>query len=816
MAYIQLQIDALCIAAHRSQTVLEAALENGIHIPHLCHDPRLKPGGGCGLCLVEIDGVIQKACLARAVDGIHVKTKTDVIVERRKKRLNEIFADHWADCIAPCSMACPAGTDAQAYIGLIAQGRYRDAAKFIKQTNPMPAVIGRICTRPCEGNCRRDLVDEEVAICFLKRFVADKDMQSSDRFRPEVKPPTGKKVAIIGAGPAGLSAAYYLAIEGHKPVIFEAQPKPGGMLRYGIPAYRLPKGVLDREIETITELGVEIRVNQALGKDFSLEDLKHNYDAVFLGIGAQKGIRLGIESGQSGGILSGIDFLKDIGLGKEIKIGERVAVIGGGNTAIDAARSALRLGAKEVNLIYRRSRKEMPAHDIEVEEAEREGLKLILLSNPTEVLENGRVTRIKCIRMVLGEPDESGRCRPEPVPGSEFDLDVDMVIAAVGQAVDGSSLNGVMNGRGRIGVDPKTMQTDIEGVFAGGDAVTGPWVAISAIAGGRRAAIAIDQYLRGEQIDIGPEKPFSAVKVGVNRDNLPEKDEKARINMPVLSISERLNTFAEIELGYSEEQALEEARRCMECGCIKQNQCHLRKLAIEYDIEPNLNGESMRHFKIHDRHPIILRDMNKCILCGNCVRICDEIVQVQALAYDEINNAIITMGSTSLLETACEACGQCVSACPTAALVGNMQEFTREYFWPPKIVETTCGYCGVGCQMELNIDGAGRVFRITSKSGRGVNEGNLCAKGRFGFTFISHPDRLRTPLIKKGGAFVEASWDEAIRLIATKLYEIKQSYGPDSIAGLASAKCTNEENYLFQKFMRAVIGSNNIDHCARL
>lgn len=815
MSYIQLQIDNICVAARRGQTVLAAALENGIHIPYLCHDPRLKPTGGCGLCLVEIDNVVQKACMTRVVDGMHVKTKSDTIIERRKKRLNEIFADHWADCIAPCTLACPAGTDAQAYIGLIVQRRYRDAVRLIKQTNPMPSVIGRICTRPCEDSCRRALIDEKVSICFLKRFVADKDILSNDRFRPEIKPPSGKKVAVVGGGPAGLSAAYYLTIEGHKVTIFELMPKLGGMLRYGIPAYRLPKDVLDREISTIIDLGVEVKTNQSLGRNFTIEDLKRSYDAVFLGIGAQKGVSLGVHGEDTQGVLSGVDFLKNIGLGEKLKVGERVAVIGGGNTAIDTARSALRLGAKEVNLIYRRSREEMPAHDIEIEEAEREGVKLTLLASPVEVLGNGRVEGLKCIRMALGKPDNSGRRRPEPIEGSEFVIDVDMVIAAVGQAIDGNSLDGLLSERKRIAIDSSTMQTNVEGVFAGGDAVTGPRAAIDAIAAGRKAAIAINQYLNGEKIKLGPDKPFSAVKSGVTRDDLLPREEKMRVPMPTIPLTER-NNFKEVELGYSDEQAIEEAMRCMECGCIKQNQCHLRKLAVEYEIEPNLDGESMRHFKVDDHHPVILRDMNKCIRCLNCVSICGEVVQADALVHDEINDEITTAGGVPLLETSCEACGQCLSVCPTAAMIANRQDFTREYFWPPKVVETTCGYCGVGCQLELNIDGAGKVFRVTSKSGRGVNEGNLCAKARFGFKFINHPDRLKKPLIKKDGQFVEASWDEAINLVASRLFEIKEAHGPDSIAGLASARCTNEENYLFQKFMRAVIGTNNVDHCARL
>ncbi|MDP2211409.1 MAG: FAD-dependent oxidoreductase, partial [Candidatus Aquicultor sp.] len=390
---LNIAIDGESLKAQSGQTILDVARARGVYIPSLCSDPRLKPNERCGMCVVEVSGESEpvRACATVVVEGMSVSTDTPALVEIRKSRLEEIFSDHWADCIAPCTLACPAGTDAQGYIGLIAQKRYRDAVELIKRTNPLPGIIGRVCTRPCEDACRRNLVEDRVSICWLKRFTADRDKFSAMRFRPDVKPATGKKVAIIGAGPAGLSCAYYLAIEGHKPVIFEAMPQAGGMLRYGIPSYRLPKEIIDDEVHEILELGAELHTNKRLGTDFTLEELQGEYDAVFLGIGAQAGTKMWIDNEDIPGVMSGVDFLRSIGLNDPIKIGKTVAVVGGGNVAIDAARSSLRLGAEKVYLIYRRGRAEMPAHDIEIEEAEHEGVELLLLANPTRVIGTDRV-----------------------------------------------------------------------------------------------------------------------------------------------------------------------------------------------------------------------------------------------------------------------------------------------------------------------------------------------------------------------------------------------------------------------------------------
>jgi ferredoxin len=436
------------------------------------------------------------------------------------------------------------------------------------------------------------------------------------------------------------------------------------------------------------------------------------------------------------------------------------------------------------------------------------------------------------------------------------------------------------------------MQTAVKGVFAAGDAVTGPNAAIQAVAGGRDAAFAIIQYLEGKEIDLGPVKPFSAVKGGLTKDDLPVSQER-RIPMPALhDNAKRIGmsgssgvvtasvsgvstcsgnngskpggnnssstgiggegksftevfaaNFVEVETGYTEEDALKEAHRCLECGCIKQNDCDLRDLAIEHEIEPSTDYDAMRHHKIDKSHPIVLRNPNKCIKCTKCVAICDEVVGVKALQYvpgESVAGApgatsknaadatggfaggynprgeVIPTGGVPLLETRCEACGQCISTCPTAALVENRPKFAREFLWPPKITATTCTYCGVGCQLDLNTDKAGKVFRVSTNFDRGSNEGRLCAKGRFGYHFVSHPDRLKTPLIRKNGVLEPASWDEAIEYTAKRLTEIKRSHGADSIGVRASGRCSNEDNYVLQKFTRAVIGTNNVDNCARL
>jgi len=507
---------------------------------------------GCGTCVATCPKAI-----------IQLTSAT-----RRSQHLYQVD-----ECTAPCQRTCPAGIDIPGYISRIKDGDYRGAITLIKETNPLPLTCGRVCPHPCEEQCRLGRVTDPVNINHLKRFAADYEMQSGVRITPYVAPQTGTKVAIIGGGPAGLTCAYYLARYGHRPTIFEAMPRLGGMLRYGIPEYRLPKAVLDWEIEGILGMGVAVKTNVAMGTDVTIGSLKEEgFSAIFLGTGAWDSRGLGVEGEDLEGILPGTRFLIDRGLEKETPVGDKVAIIGGGNTALDAARTSWRLGAKEVTVIYRRSRTEMPANDIEIEEAEKEGVIFHYLAAPTRLMgENGRLTQLEYIVMELGEPDESGRRRPVPKPGTETVIPVDNVIAAIGQFPVTGFLkdNGVALSRWNTieVVDEKTGATNLEGVFAGGDAVSGASIAVEAIGAGRRAARSINLYLRGEEVSV-PDEAIREDSDLLDPEELAGVPESERVTMPELTVDDRRLSFKEVELGLTEEMARGEAERCLRCGLL--------------------------------------------------------------------------------------------------------------------------------------------------------------------------------------------------------------------------------------------------------
>lgn len=478
------------------------------------------------------------------------------------------------DCVAPCQSTCPAQIDIPAYIDAIAKGQHERAVAIIKESNPLPLVCGRVCPHPCEAVCRRAELDEPVNINHLKRFAADYEMNSGSRIMPQVLSSTGKKVAIVGGGPSGLTCAYYLARLGHEVKIFEAMPKPGGMLLYGIPEYRLPKKVLDWEIQGILELGVELECNTRLGKDFCFETLfEQGYDAVYVAIGAWKSRRLGVPGeDQYEAVQSGTEFLIKRGLGEDTPVGKNIIVVGGGNTAMDVARSSWRLGAENVYLLYRRSRNEMPANDIEVEEGEREGIQYRFLAAPTRLIGNGAaLEQLEFQKMELGEPDASGRRRPVPVEGSETSIKASNVFSAIGQSpelscLDDSMGSGIEKTRwGTIVGDDATMATSVGGIFAGGDGRRGAATAVEAIRDGRFASRAIHLFLEGKSADppsnwyrMPPKLP------GVDEGISVEPVERAK--MPELTVEQRAGSFDEVELGLAEESAKKEARRCLQCG----------------------------------------------------------------------------------------------------------------------------------------------------------------------------------------------------------------------------------------------------------
>ncbi len=496
-----------------------------------------------------------------------------------------------------CQATCPVSLDIRGYAGLIADGKFKEAYDRIREKVPFPGVLGRVCTHPCEDMCKRGLVDGPISIAKLKRFVADYVYENyGNEIEPEPVPSTkGKKVAVIGSGPAGLTAAYDLKIYGYDVTVFEKLPVVGGMMTTGIPKYRLPRATLEREIDFVRGIGVEIKTNVEVDKDMFAE-LRKTYDAVFISVGAHVSGKLGIPGEDLEGVIPGIDFLREVNLGKEAKIGKRVVVVGGGNVAIDAARSVLRLGS-EVFIVYRRSKAEMPASKEELEAQEEEGIKIIFLANPTEILGSSRVEKIECVRMELGPPDETGRRRPAPVEGSEFVMDVDTVIPAIGQASDLKFLegSGVDTPKGRWISTLKDGKTTVEGIFAGGDAATGAATVIEAIAAGKRAALGINEYLSGEKradfkvkSEIDLEEYEAQEKFNLSKDYFSLKDieQKERVKMPKRLVEERIRNFSEEELGYDEEMAVKEANRCLSCRkCIGCGICAevCPRDAIEYD-----------------------------------------------------------------------------------------------------------------------------------------------------------------------------------------------------------------------------------------
>ncbi len=494
--------------------------------------------------------------------------------------------NQYNECLAPCTQRCPAQIDIRTYIDQIRRGRFEEAVLTIKDRNPLLLACGRVCPHPCEDVCRRGNVDEPVAINNLKRFVADYEMNTGRHLAVSVAAPTGHKIAVVGGGPAGLSCAYFLRRLGHSVTIYEQMPKLGGMLRYGIPEYRLPKRVLDWEIQGILDLGIEVRTGVRFGEDFDLEFLKAaGMEAVFLGVGCWSSSKMRIEGEDLGGVYGGIDFLRMVAEGRPPEIGRRVIVVGGGNTAIDAARTSIRLGAERVILLYRRAREQMPANPAEVVAAEEEGVELLLLAAPVRLHGiGGRVNKLEYIRMRLGEPDASGRRRPVPVEDSEALLPVDTVIAAIGQRTDtsfirpGKMIEQIKLTRwNTIDASEETLQTDLPAVFTGGDCFTGPALVVDAIGAGRYAARSIHYYVTEGRIPPIRGRLTSLIKETLFRD--VEGVAKApRVRVRELKVADRVGNFEEVEQTITQEEAIREAERCLRCGLICYNRDMVEEL----------------------------------------------------------------------------------------------------------------------------------------------------------------------------------------------------------------------------------------------
>lgn len=688
---VNLTINGKAVQAPEGSTILEAARLADIYIPTLCYDEAVEVYGACGLCVVEAQGIpkLLRSCSAKVSEGMVVNTESERVVQSRKIAMELLMSAHDGDCVAPCQLNCPAKTDCQGYVGLIANGEYDAAIKLIKNKIPLPASIGRVCPHPCEKACRRKNVEEPINIAQLKAFAADMDLKS-DSYVPECKPASGKTVAVIGGGPAGLTAAYYLTIMGHSVTVYDMMDKMGGMLRYGIPQYRLPKEVLDKEIAIIEKTGVKLVNNVKLGKDFTIKSLKEQNDAVIVAVGAWKSSSMRTPGEDLEGVYGGIDFLRAVIKGNAPEIGEKVAICGGGNTAMDACRTAVRLGAKEVYVIYRRTRNEMPADKLEIDEAEEEGVTYKFLTNPLSFNgENGKLKSVTLQLMELGEPDASGRRKPVPIEGKTEEIELDSVILAIGQklvAEDVSELT--LNNRGNIEADPDFFTTDIEGVFAIGDATNrGASIAIEAIGEADRCARAVDAFLNGQALDT--RVPYIS-KRDESTIDYSDREQKSRLNPKVLAPEVRNKNFDEVSLGFTEEEAQEEAKRCLECGCREYFKCKLLKVAQRYDIMPERFKGVMPQKYTHDENAFIERNTAKCILCGLCVRSCREVMNLSSIGLlgRGFTTDVSPAFSLPLDRTNCNNCGLCVQLCPTGSLTEKFaldkqvpldEEYTEEF-----------------------------------------------------------------------------------------------------------------------------------------
>lgn len=810
---ISIIINGTTYEGTRGETILAVALKNGVHIPNLCYDSRVDPCQRCGLCLCLVDGAYVHACHEKIQPNIVVTTHDGRIEKERRHRLEEMLAHHKGDCKGPCVARCPAHADAQGYIKLIKQGDFQSAIQLIKLKLPMAASLGRVCPHPCEAACRRGFIDEPVAIQWLKRAAADKDLEEDVPYMPPVSPETGKRVAIIGAGPMGVSTAYFLRQYGHHITVYEAMPKPGGMLRYGIPQYRLPKEVIDAEVAVIERMGVEIRYDQKLGENLQFEHLRQQYDAIVMATGAWRSTGVGCPGEELPQVIGGIEYLEKNMRGQNPNLGSRVAVVGGGNTAMDVCRTAVRLGATEVYSICWHKMEDMAAEPIEIEEALIEDVIFKNLYSPTNITENSQGGLDVTLKNVeLGPPDVNGRRMPIDLEEPPHTIQVDMVILATGQAVSTPQIPGLdRTARNGILYDRETHMTSLEGVFAGGDCGNDKIsIAVEATADARTTAISVHHYLLGEQVAFDAPLFLSDSQ---SFSGYGERQTTNRAYMLHLDNSERKESFEEIVFGFSDRNAQQEANRCLECGCHDFNDCKLISYAREYDINSDHGLERTERVQLLDKDKFIRRNPNKCIQCGKCIQVCQQLMCIGAMGsvVDTPQGSHLHFND-NLRASGCVACGLCVSVCPTGAL--EAKQTHKQAYWITNRTKTTCTYCGVGCQLNL-LEKWGSIVGTEPVMGS-ANQGMCCIKGKFAHDFIQHNDRLKTPMIRKDGVLVPATWEEAMDLVEEKLKTTLAQFGPHSIQGFSSAKVTNEENYLFQKFFRAGIGTNNVDHCARL
>ena len=701
----EITIDGRDVTAVVGESILRAAQRAGFNVPTLCDDEKLAPAAACRMCLVDVAGYDRPmpSCHLAVEPGMKVTATSNGLFTMRKQNLEYILSDHNAYCMPPCQVGCPTHIDIPGYLELMAKGQHVEAARLVKEVLPFPYALGLVCPAPCQEVCRRGLVEEEIAIRQCHGYGGELSLEMEEAPTPfPQETATGKRVAVIGAGPAGLTCAYYAALKGHAVTVFDMEEKQGGMLRYGIPEYRLPKVKLDKELNSVWQLrDAEFKGGMKLGRDFSIDDLlAQGYDAIFLGIGAWASNPLRIPGEDLPGVIEAISYLRQNASGDPVPVGQksRVVVMGGGFTTFDCARTSRRLGA-DVTVVYRRSRKEMGAHYTEVDDAEHEGIKLEFFAAPVRIVEqNGRAAGVEFQRMALGEPDASGRRRPVPIEGSEFIIECDTVIPAIGQSpvLDWMETTpGVRKTRRETIVANGALMTDRPGVFAGGDCQMGPVTVIQAVAQGKLAAKAIDRYLAGDDMARVAEEIREEEKVPELIDIVPYKPEEPQVRMPFLPFADRVKSFQLIEKGYDKAAAEKEAARCLQCVCPDVGRCDLQRLSLEHGLTENkfhrAEPVDYHDYEYDFSHDFILRDLNKCINCTQCVRICRDVIGANCYGlmgggYDSI---VTTPWNVSLSYTDCVSCGACAETCPTGALM--MRERDLQTY---ELDVVRCIYCG--------------------------------------------------------------------------------------------------------------------------
>jgi len=805
---ITVTIDGEDYHADPGQKILDACRENDVFVPTLCEIEYIEePFGGCRVCLVEVTTdrgtEVTTSCDTPIQDEMKIKTDTLDVYEGRKMALELLLSEHTGDCVAPCSIKCPASLDVQGYLAHIANGRPSEAAKLIKEKSPLALSLGMACFAPCEDECRRELVEEPIAIRQQKMFAAEEDIK--DPWTPGIKEETGKSVGVVGGGPAGLTAAYFLRLEGHDVKIYDMMPELGGMMRYGIPEYRLPNELLDKEIDWILGLGIEVETETKLGEDISLQELREKHDAVFMGTGAWEPWMIPIDGIDLSGVMGGIDFLIDYNLGKDLDLGDKVVVIGCGNTAIDVARTAKRMG-KEVTIAYRRSEEQAPAHQDEIDEAKEEGVKFEFLVSPKKVCsaeDEQCVEKVTCSPVELGEPDESGRPKPIEVPDETVEIESDSVVLAIGQQPDEKLLEGE-----GLKVEDYTLsknfkfQTNYENVFTAGDAHLGPSSIVESTGMAREAAYALNAYLEDGLEDYEVLEDYKEPFGYVHRDEVCKEDfvdynREMKKDMPAREPEDRVADFERIELGFSTETAVDEAKRCLECGCLDRFKCKLKEYSDLYDADQEIYEGFKFEREKDDSHPYVFREPGKCIQCGSCVRTTEKVhgEGVVQFANRGFETVVEPAFGDPLGEVDSKLIGDLADACPTGAFEEVLQDRKPGPHETEIGGETFCVECGLTCPAEIHTVNGRPVMMKPDEDP--IYQKHLCDLGKFESSINSA--ELDTNFEEKLPELREMLRDKKIDLIvgtsttieeAEKLKELADKIGGSIVASVKDKRST--------------------------